>query len=104
MDNTNKTPTINEALEISKDWKTLTDARISESIEAMDTVSDVMLAEALHIKQEAFGDGSYEITNYEKKLMLSGFLLAQEMSARKMAADVEQALFSILLNKSESND
>jgi hypothetical protein len=90
---------INEAMGISKEWKILTDARIEELIDAKDTVSEVLETEILTIKEQEFGAGSYQLTPYERKIALAGFLVAQEIHIRKMKAAAADAMLGLLASR-----
>lgn len=79
--------TINEALGIHNDWQVLTDARIENLIDEVDTVSEVIMSELLTINQQEFGDiRDHEFSIYEKKLILAGYLLGQAITMRQMWA------------------
>jgi hypothetical protein len=90
---------INEALGLTNEWRILTDARIEELFNSEETISDVMESEALTAKAQEFGEGSYELTAYEKKLVLSGFMIAQEMYTRKMRAAAAEAMMGLLADR-----
>jgi hypothetical protein len=98
MEKTQST-SINEAMGISKEWKILTDARIEELIEAKDTISEVLETEILTIKEQEFGTGSYELTPYERKIALAGFMIAQEIHTRQMKAAAAEAMLGLLASK-----
>jgi len=90
---------INEALGLTDEWRILTDARIEELFDSKETISEVMETEALTAKAQEFGEGSYELTAYEKKLVLSGFMIAQELHSRKMRAAAAEAMMGLLADR-----
>jgi hypothetical protein len=90
---------INEALGIHQDWKILTDARIENLIDDKDTISEVIESEAMTIKEQEFGTGNYELTPYEKKLVLAGFMIAQEIHGRQMRAAATGAMMKLLASR-----
>ena len=86
---------VNEAMGISDTWKDATLDFIVDEIAASERVSDVIESLLLDIKEEEFGEGKYEITIYEKKLLFAGMLLQQSLSSLKKSAGME-SLLSIL--------
>lgn len=90
---------INEALGISHEWKVLTDDRIENLIDTKDTISELIESEALTIKAQEFGEGNYELTPYEKKLMLSGFMISKEIQSRQIRAAATEAMMGLLAAK-----
>ena len=53
----------------------------SYEIGEKEKVSDVIETLLLDIKEEEFGEGKYEITAYEKKLLFAGMLLEKTLSS-----------------------
>jgi hypothetical protein len=95
-----KTKKINEVLGISEEWTQATEDRLSVKVEENTYVTDVFLSEIADVRDSEFGKGiNSSISTYEKKLMLAGYLLAQEMSARKLASLAQQAVLQTIMGK-----
>jgi hypothetical protein len=95
--------TIADALGLSTEWKRRADRRILRLMETKENISDIIEDFAYTTKDEEFGDGDWEITEYEKKLMLGGFMLGQALLHRTMHGSATEALIDLLMNKRESH-
>jgi len=84
--------TVNEAMGISDTWKDTTLDFIVDEIAASERVSDVIETLLHDIKEEEFGEGKYELTTYEKKLLFAGMLLQQSLSSLKKSAGMESLM------------
>jgi hypothetical protein len=78
--------TIAEALNLSEEWAVVNRLRVEKSSERNNSVSDTMLECIENIRNEEMGETSAPITNYERKIAMMGFHLAQEMMSNKMHA------------------
>jgi hypothetical protein len=90
--------TISEALGITDEWRTQADNKIEQMIEDEELVSDVIEKMIHDIKEEEFGEGPYELTQYEKKLAYMGFMVLSEISARSHAAAMTSSLLDFMRN------
>lgn len=90
---------IYEALNISKDWTILNEARIEEDLDKSSTVSDAIEAIALRIKTEEFGEGEYTLSSYEKKLIFSGLHLGNLIINMK-AQDAMHSMIRSMIDES----
>lgn len=69
--------TVAEALGLNEDWNTLTRGRIEKLYQTSDTIHEAGLAGIRRMQVECFGEETVgEISEYEKKLMMTGYLLA----------------------------
>lgn len=83
---------VNEAMGISDTWKDTTLDFIVDEIVASERVSDVIETLLHDIKEEEFGEGKYELTTYEKKLLFAGMLLQQSLSSLKKSSSMESLM------------
>ena len=84
---------VNEAMGISDAWKDATVDFIVDEIAEREKVSDVIESLLLDIKEEEFGEGNYETTTYEKKLLFAGMLLEKTLSSiAKKSAGIESLM------------
>jgi hypothetical protein len=83
---------VNEAMGISDAWKNTTLDFIVDEIADSERVSDVIESLLLDIKEEEFGEGKYETTTYEKKLIFAGMLLEKSISIAKKSAGIESLM------------
>jgi hypothetical protein len=72
---------VNEAMGISDTWKDATVEFIVDEIGEKEKVSDVIESLLIDIKEEEFGEGNYQTTTYEKKLLFAGMLLEKSLSS-----------------------
>jgi len=104
--------TINGALGISDAWKESTIRFCLDEITEQDRVTDVIKSLLLDIKEEEFGEGNYELTSYEKKLLFAGMLLEKSLAQiAKKASGMESLLAMLKMlgedgpsNESEDDD
>ena len=78
--------TIAEALNLSEEWAVVNRLRVEKSAERNNSVSDTILECIEDIRNDELGPTSTPITNYERKIAMMGFHLAQEMMSNKMNA------------------
>jgi hypothetical protein len=99
-----KERTINEALGIPNEWKKSNTKLLRKEIEKNDTISEAMEASLMRIKEEVFGEGTYANTEFEKKLIYAGFMLAQEIMDLKQQQARAVIMGSILSGFSSKPD
>ena len=79
--------TIHEALGLSEDWKKQNAKELNNEITEYETVSESIEHSIHRIKNEEFGEiKDSSITDYEKKLFYSGFMMAQEIMEQRQKA------------------
>ena len=92
-----KKQTVNEGLGISEEWDAINERRLKNDLSDTDTISDAMESAIRRIKSSEFGDDSnYEISEYEKKIMYSGWALHSIMSEARMQSSGGPLMGSIL--------
>lgn len=91
---------IHIALGLSKDWKILNEAYIEEDVNEGSTVTDVMEKIILRLKTECFGEDNYTISEYEKKLIYAGFMLSNDLTARRTIS----MMSSMIQNEEDEDD
>jgi len=87
---------VNGALGISDTWKDTTISFIIDEIEKSDKVTEVVASILLDIKEEEFGEGNYELTTYEKKLLFAGMLLEKSLTSLAKKAKGMESLLAML--------
>lgn len=80
-----KPGTVHKALNISDKWMDESEAHLNKEVEATETLSETLLLAAARLKKELFGDTDHPISEYEKKLLLTGMQLSNLMM--KIQAD-----------------
>lgn len=84
--------TITGALNIPDEWLEKVHEQLEIKVLEKEAVSDVILESALELKEEEFGEGDYTLTEYEKKLVLLGFMMQSSI----MRVKTKNAMFSFL--------
>jgi hypothetical protein len=69
--------TVYEALGLTKDWTDHNTEELQAEMESNELVSSTMEASIKRIQIECFGEGDYGISDYEKKLIFTGFQMSQ---------------------------
>jgi hypothetical protein len=87
--------TVAEALNISEEWAVLNRYRIEKFLEENDTISDALLAGIENVRNEEFGETQKEFSDYEKKIAMMGFHLAQEIISMKHSGIAEAIIGAI---------
>jgi hypothetical protein len=72
----NTKETVAEGVGLSEEWALINRHRLEKEMESHETISDSMLSAIHDMREEEFGVKS-ETSNYEKKLVMVGFHLAQ---------------------------
>ena len=93
-----KQQTIAEALNINEEWAVLNRHRIEKANDEFDTVSETIMHSIERLREEELGESKAEISEYEKKLVLVGLHLAQEIMSRRQSAiiGIPEALIQTL--------
>ena len=76
---------IAEALGLNEEWALINRHRVGKSLDNHETISDTMLECISELREEEFGEPR-DISDYEKKIMMAGFHLAQEIIQKKQDA------------------
>jgi hypothetical protein len=79
--------TITEGLQIDDLFCEKVDMIISRNLNEKNLISEVIIASANEIREESFGECNVELSEYEKKLFFSGFVLG----IRKVENDMNNA-------------
>lgn len=69
--------TVAEGVGLSEEWALINRHRLEKEMESYETVSDSMMSAIHDMRIEEFDVKSKETSNYEKKLVMVGFHLAQ---------------------------
>lgn len=77
--------TIAEGLHLKEEWALVNRHRIEKAYDDHDTISDTIMNVISDLRMEELGD-SNNVSEYEKKLVMAGFHLAQEAMQRKQDA------------------
>jgi len=90
-----KQQTLPEALQLSQEWYDETAKRIEETFgETTEKISDFMEIEANNIREEEFGEVNVNITKYERKLVLIGYLIGLQRGKEDPMSSFIQFLLS----------
>lgn len=81
-----KSETVAEGLGLNEEWALINRHRVEKTLESHNTVSDSMLSAIYDMRVEEFDVKSNETSNYEKKLVMVGFHLAQIIMQKQQAA------------------
>lgn len=91
-----KEQTLPEALELTQEWYDNTAKRIEDTFgETTDKISDFIELEANNLRDEEFGEVDVNITKYERKLVLLGYLIG----LRRGQADPMSSFIEFLLKE-----
>jgi hypothetical protein len=86
-----KTPSISEGLAIENGFFEQVSEIIKQNLIKYDTISDALEATALEVRGEELGEVPHKISKYEKKLILSGFI----MGCVRTSAEVSHKLLEL---------
>jgi hypothetical protein len=86
-----KEQTLPEALQLDQTWYDNTAKRIEETFgETTEKISEFIDIEATNVREEEFGEVDVNITKYERKLVLLGYLIGlQRGKADPMSSFIE---------------
>jgi hypothetical protein len=77
--------TVADGIGLSEEWALINRHRLEKEMESQETISDSMLSAIDNMRVEEFGESS-EISDYEKKLVMVGFHLAQIIMQKRQNA------------------
>jgi hypothetical protein len=87
--------TLPEALQLDQTWYDNTAKRIEDTFgETTDKISEFIDIEATNVREEEFGEVDVNITKYERKLVLLGYLIGLH---RVKAVDPMSSFIEFLL-------
>jgi hypothetical protein len=90
-----KEQTLPEALQLDQTWYDNTAKRIEETFgETTEKISDFMEIEANNLRDEEFGEVDVNITKYERKLVLLGYLIGLQRGKEDPMSSFIQFLLS----------
>ena len=72
-----KSPTVAEGLGIDEEWSIINNYRALKSIEDSQEMSEAIIKIIHSVKNESFGETDGKISDYEKKLVLTGMHLGE---------------------------
>lgn len=90
--------TISEALGLSKGFFEKAEAIVKKKLEDHDTVSAALEEISESIRDEAFGETNLRVSEYEKKLILSGFIAGAVISHSKIEQKMEELKMMMTLH------
>lgn len=97
-----KEQTLPEALHLSQEWYDETAKRIEDTFgETTKRISDFMEIEANNVREEEFGEVDANITKYERKLVLLGYLIGLQ---RIKSNDPMGSFIEFLLKKDKGDE
>lgn len=99
-----KKDTISGSLGISDGWFESTVEMIGENWGKHKTVSDTMEWAAKETRDEELGGVNADLTVYEKKLVMTGFIIAQHMHAQATVINPMAALFLEFLKSQQRGE
>lgn len=91
-----KKQTVYEGLGISEDWDAINERKLKNDLTDTDTVSDAMESAIRRIRESEFGESSNEVSEYEKKIIYSGWMMHSIMSEARMGSLSGPLMGSIL--------
>ena len=91
-----KKQTVYGGLGISEDWDAINERKLKNDLTDTDTVSDAMESAIRRIRESEFGESSNEVSEYEKKIMYSGWMMHSIMSEARMGSLSGPLMGSIL--------
>lgn len=99
-----KKDTISGALGISDGWFESTVEMIRENWGKHETISDIMEWAARETRDEELGVVNADLTVYEKKLVMAGFIIAQHINEQATVINPMAALFLEFLKSQQRNE
>jgi hypothetical protein len=103
----NSKETIAEGLGILEVWADEMHDSITTMFENNDRVSDLILSVGKFVQEESFGEVTAPLSEYEKKLIYAGYIIANKLSKTKLqSAAIEMAMkggLSSILKKLKSD-
>jgi hypothetical protein len=96
--------TVMGGLGIPDEFATKSDEIVANRMKSNDKISDLLIDVANDVRQESFGDCDTNLSEYEKKLIFSGFnvgIKIVENSMNQKANEALSGLFGALFGKKE---
>jgi hypothetical protein len=85
-----KNQTITGGLGIREGYFEVAQERVVKKLKDLDTISDALEAVAEEIRDEEFGESNLRVSDYEKKLILSGFIMGCVRSEAQMSQKLDE--------------
>ena len=82
--------TITGGLGIKEEYFDIAKDRVIKKLKDLDTVSDALESVAEEVRDEEFGDSNFRVSEYEKKLILSGFIMGCVRSEAHMSQKMDE--------------
>ena len=82
--------TITGGLGIKEEYFDIAKERVLKKLKDLDTVSDALESVAEEVRDEEFGDSNFRVSEYEKKLILSGFIMGCVRSEAHMSQKMDE--------------
>lgn len=92
----NKDITITEGLGITDEYFETSLSIASNSINSNNLISDAMIETALNVREGELGECNTNLSNYEKKLVLTGFLLGLKKIERDHEMMMKSSIMGII--------
>jgi hypothetical protein len=88
--------TITEGLGITDESFETSLSIASDSINSNDLISDAIIETALNVREDELGECNTDLSNYEKKLVLTGFLLGLKKIERDHEMIMKNSIMGII--------
>ena len=85
-----KNQTITGGLGIQEGYFEAAQERVVKKLKDLDTISDALEAVAEEIRDEEFGESNLRVSDYEKKLILTGFIMGCVRSEAHMSQKLDE--------------
>lgn len=82
--------TITGGLGIKEEYFDIAKDRVIKKLKDLDTISDALESVAEEVRDEEFGDSNFRVSEYEKKLILSGFIMGCVRSEAHMSQKMDE--------------
>jgi len=82
--------TITEGLGIKEEYFDIAKERVLKKLKDLDTISDALESVAEEVRDEEFGDSNFRVSGYEKKLILSGFIMGCVRAEAHMSQKMDE--------------
>ena len=82
--------TITGGLGIKEEYFDIAKDRVLKKLKDLDTVSDALESVAEEVRDEEFGDSNFRVSEYEKKLILTGFIMGCVSSEARMSQKLDE--------------
>ena len=82
---------IAEVLGLTEDWSDLQEVKVQKAISAEDGLAEAMVSTIKQIQEKDFG-GTTEVSDYERKVIYSGWLMGVEIAQQRAKMEVIKLL------------